>query len=65
VGNRKNEEAVAVVCNTSESVVPCRECCQKTEETTSLDDGRVWLALRVAVEVTNTEQQEGKVQEEE
>lgn len=65
MGNGENEEAVAVVRNTGEGVVPGGECGHETKETTGLDDGRVGLILRVAVEVTNTQQQETKVEEEE
>lgn len=61
----EDEEAVAVVRNTSQGVVPGRERRHQTEETTRLDHGRVGLALAVAVDVTDTEQQESQVKEEE
>ena len=64
MGDGENEEAVAVVRNTGKGVVPSCKCCQETEEATGLDDGGVRLALGVAVDITNTEEQEGKVQEE-
>lgn len=63
--DRDNEEAVAVVGHTGEGVVPRGEGRQETEKTTSFDDGRVGLALGVAVHVTNTKQQEGDVKEKE
>jgi hypothetical protein len=65
VSNRDDEEAVAAVGNTSQGVVPSGECSQETEETTRLDDGSVGLASRVPLQVTNTKQQEGQVQEQE
>lgn len=65
MSNRDDEEAVAAVGNTSKGVVPSGECSQETEETTCLNDGSVGLASRVPLQVTNTKQQEGQVQEQE
>lgn len=65
MGDGEDEEAVAVVRNTGEGVIPSCKCRQETEEATGLDDGGVGLALGVTVEITNTEEQEGEVQEEE
>lgn len=65
VGDGKDEEAVAVVRNTGQGVVPGRERRHQTEETTGLDHGRVGHALVIALDVTNSEQQEGQVEEEE
>lgn len=65
MSNRDDEEAVAAVGNTGQGVVPSGECSQETEETTCLDDGGVGLASRVPLQVTNTKQQEGQVQEQE
>ena len=64
VGDRNDEEAVAGVGDTSQGVVPSCESSQETEHTTCLRDlgvGRVAISLQVG----NTEQQEGDVQEEE
>ena len=65
MSNRHDEEAVAAVGNTGQGVVPSGECSQETEETTCLDDGGVGLASGVPLQVTNTKQQEGQVQEQE
>jgi hypothetical protein len=65
VGDREDEEAVAAVGNTSKGVVPSSKGSQQTEEATGLDHGRVRCASTVALEVTNTEEQESQVQEEE
>lgn len=65
VGDREDEEAVAAVGNTSKGVVPSSKGSQQTEEATGLDHGRVRVASVVALDVTNTEKQEGQVQEEE
>lgn len=65
MGDGEDEEAVAIVRNTGEGVIPSCKCRQETEEATGLDDGGVGLALGVTVEITNTEEQEGEVQEEE
>lgn len=65
VGHRDYEEAVGVVGNTGQGVVPGGKGRHETEETTGHDDGRVGLALGVTVDVPNTQQQEGQVQEEE
>lgn len=64
VSNGNDEEAVAVIGQTSESVVPSGERSQEAEETTSLDDGGSGGAIS-ANQVANTQQQEGDVQEEE
>lgn len=64
VSNGDDEEAVAVISQTSESVVPSGERSQEAEETTSLDDGGGGGAIS-ANQVANTQQQEGDVQEEE
>jgi hypothetical protein len=64
VGNGDDEEAVAVISQTSQGVVPSGERSQETEETTSLDDGRGRGAIGTD-QVANTQQQEGQVEEEE
>lgn len=65
VSNRDDEEAVAVVGQTGESVVPGGEGSEETEETTSHLHGLVDGTGRVTLDVGNTEQEEGQVQEEE
>lgn len=65
VSNRDDEEAVAVVGKTGESVVPGGESGQETEETTGHLDGLVGLTRGVTLDVANTEQEESQVQEEE
>lgn len=65
MGDRNDEEAVAAVGNTGQGVVPGSEGCHETKETTGLDDGGVGLARAVALDVADTEQEEGDVQEEE
>lgn len=64
VDDGKDEEAVAVVGDTSKSVVPGGESSQETEETTSLGDLGVGGGTS-SLQVGNTEQEEGQVQEEE
>lgn len=65
VGNGHDEEAVAVIGKTSQSVVPGGESSQETEETTSHLDLLVRVTLSIVVEVGNTQQQEGQIQGEE
>ena len=65
MGDGDDEEAVGVVGDTGEGVVPGGEGGEQAEEAAGLDDGRVGLALGVAVDVADTEQQEGQVEEEE
>lgn len=65
MSNRDDEEAVAVVGNTGESVVPSGESGHETEETTGHLDGLVRLTRGVTLDVTNTEEEESQVQEEE
>lgn len=64
VGDGDDEEAVGAVQDTGQSVVPSSEGSQQTEETTSLLDLGVGGAVH-ALEVGDTQQQEGQVQEEE
>lgn len=64
VSNRDDEEAVAVISQTSEGIVPSGERSQEAEETTSLDDGSGGGAVG-ADQVADTQQQEGQIQEEE
>jgi len=65
VSNRDDEEAVAVVGQTGKGVVPGGEGGEETEETTCHEHGLVGLVLGVTLDVTDTEQEEGKVKEEE
>lgn len=65
VSDRDDEEAVASIGDTSEGIIPCRESSQETEETTGLLDVGVGVAVRTALQVGNTEQEEGQVQGEE
>lgn len=60
-----DEEAVAGVGNTGQGVVPGGKGRQQTEEATGLNDRRVGLARVVALNVANSEQQEGQVQSQE
>lgn len=60
----KDEEAVAVVGDTRKSVVPGSESGQETEQTTSLCDVAVGGGTST-LQVGDTEQEEGQVQEEE
>lgn len=59
------EEAVAGVGDTGKGVVPGSKGGQETEETTSLLDLGVGHVAGATLEVTDAEQQEGQVQEEE
>ena len=65
MSNRDDEEAVAVVGKTGESVVPGGESSQETDETTSHLDLLVRVTLSIVVEVGNTQQQEGQIKGEE
>lgn len=64
MGNGDDEEAVAVISQTSKGVVPSGKRSQEAEETTGLGDGGGRSAIS-ADQVGNTQQQEGQVQEEE
>lgn len=65
VSNGDDEEAVASIGNTSEGIVPGGESSQETEETTSLLNVSVGVAISTALQVGNTEQEESQVQGEE
>lgn len=65
MGDGDDEEAVAAVGNTGQSVVPGGEGSQEAEETTGFDDGRVGLARAVALDVADTQQEEGEIEPEE
>jgi len=65
VSNRDDEEAVAVVGQTGEGVVPGGEGGEETEEATGHEDRLVGLVLGVTLDVTDTEQEEAQVEEEE
>lgn len=53
-----------VIGDTSQGVVPGHEGSEQSEPTTSLDDIGVWSSIG-GLEVTNTEEEEGQIQEEE
>jgi hypothetical protein len=59
VSDGDDEEAVAIIGDTSEGIVPGSESSQETEETTGLLDVGVGVAVRTALQVGNTEQEEG------
>lgn len=65
MGNGDDEEAVAVVGQTSQGVVPGGESSEETEESTSLLDATVGDTGIVVVDVSNTQQEEGQIQGEE
>lgn len=65
MSNRDDEEAVAVVGQTGEGVVPGGEGGEETEETTGHEHGLVGLVLGVTLDVSDTEQEEAQVEEEE
>lgn len=65
MSNRDDEEAVAVVGQTGEGVVPGGEGGEETEETTSHKHGLVGLVLGVTLDVSDTEHEEAQVEEEE
>ena len=61
-----DEEAVAVIGDTGEGVVPGQESSEDSKDTTSLDASRVGLSGGcVDVEVSGSQKQEGQVQGEE
>lgn len=64
MGNRDDEEAVAGVGNTGQSIVPREEGSQQSEEATRLHDRSIGSST-VMPEVADSEQQEGQIQREE
>lgn len=64
VDDREDEEAVASIGDTGQSIVPSGECSEETEESTSLLDLDVGT-VTAALQVSDTQQEEGQVQEEE
>lgn len=60
-----DEEAVASIGDTGEGIVPGGESSQETEETTGLLDVGVGVAVGTALQVCDTEQEEGQIQGEE
>ena len=65
VSDGDDEEAVASIGDTSEGIVPSGESSEETEETTGLLDVGVGVAVGTALQVGDTEQEEGEVQGEE
>ena len=59
--DRNDEETVAVIRYTGQTDIPREERCQQREQPTSLDDGLVGLRRAVAVDVADSEEQEGDV----
>lgn len=60
-----SEEAVRALEETSKSVPPSNECSDNAEGTTGLDDGNVGGAVRVLLEMADSEKEEGDVEENE
>lgn len=65
VDNWDNEEAVRVIRNTSQSIIPSQESSHEREETSGLDDWWIGCAHRITVEIANAEKHEGQVEREE
>lgn len=65
MSDRDDEEAVAGVGNTGQGVVPGNEGREEAEETARLDKVGVWMALGVVEEISDTEHEEGDLEEEE
>lgn len=61
VSDGNNEETVACVRDTSQRVVPGKECCSETESTTRFGTAWVGLMCRVLVHVCDREKEEGHV----
>lgn len=59
-----DKEAVCIICNAGQRVVPCEECREEAEVTSCFVASRVWTGSR-GIEISNTEQKKGKVQGEE
>ena len=65
MGNWDDEEGVAGVGNTGESVVPSDEGSKESEDTTSLDESDVSSSSTIQDEVSDGQHEEGHVEEEE
>ena len=65
VSDGNDEEAIAVISKTSEGVVPGGEGSHETEEATGHLNVLVRVAVGTALQVADTEQEEGQVQGEE
>lgn len=59
--HRNREETVAVICQPSERDVPRQESSQQREQPTGLDDGGVGHGGAVAVDVADTQEEEGDI----
>jgi hypothetical protein len=57
-------QPICRVCDTGKSIVPCHESSEQTEEASSLDAAKHGRAVTV-LKISDSEKQEGKVQEEE
>ena len=60
-----NKEAIAVVRNTRESIIPSQERTQQCEEPACLDEVLEWVAVGAAVNIPDRQQEEGDVDDEE
>ena len=63
--HRNDKEAITIIGDTGESIIPSSKGSEKTEEAAGLDDGRVRGASGVAVEIADAEEEEGEVEGEE
>ena len=63
--NRHNKEAIAIIRDTRQGIVPRREGRQQGKETSRFHNGRVRVARGVTVEVSDAEEHEGHVEGEE
>ena len=63
--NWHDKEAITIIRDTSERIIPRRERRQQREEAPGLDDRRVRMTRGVAVEVSDAEEHEGHVEREE
>lgn len=61
VEDRNDEETVAAIRYTGQTDIPREERCQQREQPTGLDDGLVGLRWAVAMDVADSEEQEGDV----
>lgn len=65
VSNGDNEEAVAIIGDTGQGVVPRRKGGKQTKQTSSLLDVEIGLVVSTTLQIGDTEEQESQVQEEE
>lgn len=65
MGNGDSEEAVGALEETSHGVPPSDEGSDETEDTSDLDGGSVNVTGGILLEVTDSEEEEGDVEEDE